>query len=432
MKTTEYPRLGETLLTETLPNGLQILILPKRGFSKRYAFFATNYGGCDRRFRLGGKWVETPAGVAHFLEHKMFDTEDGDAMSKLSAYGASPNAFTSAKLTAYYFECTEHFESCLKILLDFVSVPYFTQQSVDKEQGIIGQEIRMGEDNPDRVVLQNFLRAQYTAHPIRDSIAGTVESIANIDAQMLYDCHKVFYNPSNMVLCVAGDVDAERVVRIARTHVQAPAGERPARDYGRDDGLQPIEREKCAVMSVAMPLFVFGAKLPFAAGNDQHRLTMTADLACEYLLGTSSPLYARLYTEGLIHRNLAAGSYDFPGGAVCIVEGESREPQRVMDAVCAQVQALQAGGLDSRRFLRLKRAALGANIKSMDSMENCCYGLASGYFDGYDALREFELLESIQEEEVAAFLAETFSPERLALSVVEPGGTERTGEKDEQ
>ena len=212
----DYPGIGETLYTAALDNGLEIRVVPKKDFSTFYAAFATNYGGACRRFTVDGRALDTPAGVAHYLEHKMFDLPNGDnALNILSANGADPNAFTSSGITCYYFQCTEGFEENLRMLLHFVSTPYFTDETVQKEQGIIAQEIRMGEDNPGMRVYYNLLEMLYAHHPIRDRVAGTVESIAEITAQTLYDCHKVFYAPSNMVLCVEGDVDPEQVARIA-------------------------------------------------------------------------------------------------------------------------------------------------------------------------------------------------------------------------
>ena len=212
MKLHEYPEIGEKLYSTVLPNGLEIRVIPKKDFSTCYAAFMTNYGGAHRRFTVDGRTVDTPAGVAHYLEHKMFDLPNGDnALSILSANGADPNAFTSSGVTCYYFQCTEGFEENLRMLLHFVSTPYFTDETVAKEQGIIAQEIRMGEDNPGMVVYYNLLGLLYDHHPIRDRVAGTVESISHITAQTLYDCHRVFYAPSNMVLCVEGCVDPETV-----------------------------------------------------------------------------------------------------------------------------------------------------------------------------------------------------------------------------
>ena len=208
MQTNDYPQIGETLYTETLPNGLTIRVVPKPGFRGCFAAFATNYGGACRRFTLDGKRFDTPAGVAHYLEHKMFDLPDGDnALNMLSANGADPNAFTGDDMTCYYFQCTENFEENLRLLLHFVSTPYFTEETVQKEQGIIAQEIRMGEDDPSQAILYQLLGQLYDHHPIRDHVAGTVESIAEITPELLYDCHRAFYAPSNMCLAVEGDVD---------------------------------------------------------------------------------------------------------------------------------------------------------------------------------------------------------------------------------
>ena len=216
MEQLNFARVGETMYHEKLKNGLNVFVFPKPEFQKGYAFFATNYGGMDMRFCLNGEWRNTPAGVAHYLEHKMFDTQEGNALQDLAANGASPNAFTSNDITGYYFDSTEKFEENLRILLSFVSVPWFTQESVDKERGIIGQEIGMIEDDPNWQVYQNLTKAMYHTHPIRTSVAGTVESISHITDKTLYDCHKAFYDPANMVLCAAGDIDLETVCAAAR------------------------------------------------------------------------------------------------------------------------------------------------------------------------------------------------------------------------
>ena len=213
---TDYPATGDTLYSGTAVNGLRVRVVPKKGFSGFYAVFGTDYGGTYRRFRLNGKEYDTPAGVAHYLEHKMFDLPDGDsALNLLSQNGADPNAFTSSDVTCYYFHCTHRFEENLRMLLHFVSTPYFTAETVQKEQGIIGQEIHMGEDNPGTANYYQLLNLLYRNHPIREKVIGTVESIAEITADTLYECHAAFYTPGNMVLCVAGDVDPDRILSIA-------------------------------------------------------------------------------------------------------------------------------------------------------------------------------------------------------------------------
>ena len=301
---TNYPRIGETVLRTTLPNGLTVAVVPKPLYRKRYAFFTTRYGGMDMRFRLDGVWHDTPAGIAHYLEHKMFDTEDGNALQELSQNGAEPNAFTSNATTAYYFDCTEHFEENLKILLSFVSVPYFTQESVDKERGIIGQEIRMVEDTPDWRVYTNLLECLYHSSPARVAIAGTVESIAEITPETLYACHKAFYDPANMMLCVVGDVKPDEIAAIAEEILPESRGEVIERDYGQED-MRVVEKCRREAMEVSMPQFLVGFKCPPAAdGAALMRQDIIADIACDILLGDSSPLYQRLYDKGSHQRQL--------------------------------------------------------------------------------------------------------------------------------
>jgi predicted Zn-dependent peptidase len=421
MKQIEYAKIGEMVYHEILDNKLSIYTVPKKDFNKSFAFFATNYGGCDRRFSLGGQWLDTPAGVAHFLEHKMFDTKDGNALTILSSNGASPNAFTSSGITAYHFECTENFEKNLRELLRFVSVAYFTKESVDKEQGIIAQEISMGEDNPTRAVYQNLMKALYAHHPIRDSIAGTVESIAEITADTLYQCHEVFYNPSNMVLCVSGPLDPVRVGEIAREIVTSGPGEVPRRDYGEAETNLPHKKRIEVNMEVSAPIFMLGAKLePIENGDAHYSRMLMGELACLLLAGPSSPLYAKLYAEGLINNRFYTGLSDFPGGVFVTAGGESRDPEKVMDAIVAEADRIAKNGVDTALFRSLKKASIGGFLRSLDSMDNSCYALAEGHFRGYAPFNGLELLESVTERDVQAFIASSFGPEQIALSLVWP------------
>ena len=251
METLNYPALGETLVRHTLSNGLRILVAPKPGFRRAHAIFATRYGGADRRFRLGDRWIDTPAGIAHYLEHKMFDMPDGsNVLAELSARGASPNAYTGSAVTAYHFTCTDNFYVNLDTLLNYVSTPYYTEESVRKEQGIIAQEIRMYENSPGSVGYYRLMEILYAHHPVRENVAGTVESIASITPETLYNCHKVFYNPSNMVLCCVGDVDPEAVIAAAERILPSEPGEQPDRDYGEPESPLPAERRSEREMEV--------------------------------------------------------------------------------------------------------------------------------------------------------------------------------------
>ena len=422
MKQTFYERIGESVYREVLPNGLQVCVVPKPEHAKKYAFFATRYGGMDTRFCLDGKWLDTPAGIAHYLEHKMFDTKEGNALQDLAANGASPNAFTSNAITGYYFECTEQFEENLKTLLSFVSVPYFTQESVDKEQGIIGQEIGMIEDDPDWVVFMDLMQALYEKHPVRVSVAGSAESISHITAETLYACHKAFYDPSNMVLCVAGDVDPEKICQAAREILPERPGAPVARgDYGAQEPAEVCQPMIQREMEVSVPLFQLGFKGEAAPeGEGALRQQLLGELACEALLGNSTPPYARLYQEGLINRNFSYGYDSVPGCAFLAAGGESRDPEAVRAAVEAEARRIEAEGVDPGLWDRVKKGVYGWRVRSLNSFETLCVNQAQNFFAGREYLRFADLFADIRKEDVEALIARWVTPARTSLSVIRP------------
>lgn len=418
----EYPHLGETLYEEVLSNGLSILVAVKPGFCKNAAFFATRYGGADRRFKVNGEWIDTPAGVAHFLEHKMFDMPDGrNVLSDFAALGARPNAFTSSGRTAYYFTGSENFMENLRLLLTYVSTPYYTEESVAKEQGIIGQEICMSEDEPGYAGYYQLFGALYDHHPIRESVAGSIESIAQITPETLYHCHSVFYHPSNMVLCCVGDVDPEAIAAAAREILPDTPGGKPERDYGAPETLLPCKARAEKTMSVSAPQFLLGVKLPYLSdGAARERQKLLAELSCECLLGTSSAFYNDLYAKGLLNRDYAI-EYDSSAGAVTLVlGGESRDPDAVAEAVHEAVSGVALRGLDKDALERCRRAKYGQRLGSLDSFAAYAISLAESKLDGWDALDAFAALESITLAECEAFLCENLTRERLALSVIRP------------
>ena len=421
MKTLTYPRIGEKAIWETLPNGLPICVVPKPGYARKFAFFTTRYGGMDMRFRLDGQWLDTPAGIAHYLEHKMFDTADGSAMQDLARGGAEPNAYTSNAVTAYYFDCTEHFYDNLRILLSFVSVPYFTDESVEKEQGIIAQEIGMIEDNPEWQVYRQMMQALYRHSPVRQSVAGSVESIRQITAQTLYDCHKAFYTPANMCLVVVGDVDPAEVVRAAREVLPRESGPAIPRDYGREEDLTPHMTRIEDRMEVAMPTFLVGFKCPPQHGGEaQHRFAAIGELACDVLMGESSPLYARLYSQGLINGSFGAAFDLLPGAAYAYAGGDSKDPKAVAEAILDEAQRLAAEGVDGDYYKRIVNANFGAALRELNAFESIAVSMAEGRFQGYDPYRFPEIYDDITAEDVRAFLRENFTRAHMALSVIAP------------
>ena len=417
-----YDSIGETVCSFTLPNGLGLYVIPKPGFASKYAVFATNYGGAHRNFEVDGERHETPAGIAHYLEHKMFDLPDGDnAMNLLSKNGADPNAFTSAGMTAYYFQCTDRFEENLKMLLHFVSTPYFTDETVEKERGIIAQEINMGLDNPGVAIYYNLLECLYDHHPIREQVAGSVESISHITAQTLYDCHKTFYAPSNMALCVEGDVDPETVYSIALESLPQDREPVPHADFGADEGEMPVCTYREAAMEVSAPQFLIGAKvIPEKNGDALLRQQLTANLAMRMLAGSSSDFYIKHYAEGLLNRDFDY-EVDFTAStATIIIGGESDKPDTVLSELKKEVERVAAAGFDSAFFERCKRASLGARLRGFEDFENVCISAASSRFEGYCCFDAPQVLESIKKQECEEFITRYLADGHLALSVIKP------------
>ena len=416
-----YERIGEEVFRATLPNDLPVYIVPKKGFSRKYALFATRYGGMDMRFEKDGQWLNTPAGIAHYLEHKMFDTEEGNALQELAKNGAEPNAFTSNAITCYYFDATEKFYESLEILLSFVSVPYFTDESVQKEQGIIAQEIGMIEDNPEWQVYKQLMQALYHTSPARTPVAGSVESISHITAQTLYDCHKAFYTPANMCLVVVGDVKPERIIASANQILPAKSGPLIRRDYGAEEELTAAEHFVSAAMEVSMPTFLVGFKCPPQHGGEQqHRFTAIGELACDVLMGESSPLYARLYAEGLINGSFGAAFDLLPGASYVYAGGDSKDPQAVAEAILAEAQRLVSQGVNGDYYRRVVNANFGAALKALNSFESIAVSMAEGCFQGYDPYRFPEIYDSITVEDVLDFLRQNMTRDHMALSVITP------------
>ena len=416
-----YERIGEEVFHTTLPNGLPVYIVPKKDFLRKYALFATRYGGMDMRFEKDGQWLDTPAGIAHYLEHKMFDTEDGNALQELAKNGAEPNAFTSNAITCYYFDATEKFYESLEILLSFVSIPYFTDESVQKEQGIIGQEIGMIEDNPEWQVYKQLMQALYHTSPARTPVAGSVESISHITAQTLYDCHKAFYTPANMCLVVVGDVKPERIIAAANQILPAKSGPLIRRDYGAEEELTAAEHFVSAAMEVSMPTFLVGFKCPPQhGGEEQHRFTAIGELACDVLMGESSPLYARLYAEGLINGSFGAAFDLLPGASYVYAGGDSKDPQAVAEAILAEARRLVSEGVDGDYYRRVVNANFGAALKALNSFESIAVSMAEGCFQGYDPYRFPEVYDSITVEDVLDFLRQNMTRDHMALSVINP------------
>ncbi len=416
-----YPALDETLYSQTLPNGLRLMVCHKPGFTKKLCYFAADYGAVHTEFTLEGEQYTVPAGIAHYLEHKMFDMPQGDVSRQFAALGASVNAFTSYDMTAYYFSCTDNFESCLKLLLEFVSTPYFTEETVEKERAIIGQEISMSADEPGSRAFENLMTVLYERHPIRIPVLGTVESIAGITPQLLHLCHRAFYNPANMLLCIVGDVDAQQVADIARQVLgdeRRPLAEKADFPEEQLHYVQPLVEEE---MPIAMPTFSLAMKAWCPEkGEAAIRREIIGDLAAEALFGESSQLYLQLYRDGLIDSSFGGGFDTVDGCAMLSCGGDSDDPQAVRDAILARGAQLARQGIEEADFRRMKRSAMGRRIRDLDSFDATCFRLCAYRMSEFDYFRFPELYDSIEIKEVQEFLAQVVQSEGCSLSVIYP------------
>lgn len=417
-----YPAVDETLWTGRLPNGLAIAVLPRPGFAKKLCYLVTDFGAIHREFTMDGVSCTAPAGVAHYLEHKLFDMPDGtDITEAFAALGAIPNAFTGYDMTAYHFTCTEHFTENLELLLRFVTTPHFTEKSVAKEQGIIGQEIDMNRDAPDSVLFEKLAETMYENHPIRDPILGTRESIAQITPAVLATCHKAFYRPDNMLLCVIGDVDPEAVEQTAREAL--PEEGFPVvtavRDWDEDMAVK-TPYVACS-MEVAMPMFMVGFKSePLENGDGGVYQEIVGDLAAEALFGESSELYLRLYEQGLIDASFGGGFETSEGMSLLTASGDSEDPHAVRDALLQQAQKIAAEGIPEDAFLRMKRSALGRRIRSLDGFDSTCFRICAYHFSKSDYFRIPEIYRQVQSRDVQAFLQRVVTQDRCCLCVINP------------
>ncbi|GHV33587.1 peptidase M16 [Clostridia bacterium] len=396
----------------TLPNGLKIIADEKQGLLRKAGLLAVRYGSDDMNFAD----FRTPPGAAHFLEHKLFDLPGGRSVQQLyGALGASPNAYTSHTMTAYHFECTDNFEECLKLLLEYVFTPYFTEESVIRERGIIDQELAMYHDSPRTRMLDELMALTYAVHPARIPIGGTRESIREISAKTLLVCYAAFYTPSNMVLAVSGGVDADRVYELAAELSPKERRPVPRCQYGEEPRLIAA-REKTINMDVDLPIMGMGVKLPDSGGDFLRReLLLAAAIDC--LVGEISPLGQKLYDSGLIDGSFGGFAFLLRGASALIFSGQSREPRTVRDAVLEAAERFQADGV---MLGRAKKSILGAKTRLLDNPAGTARSAAAYYLMGSDFGDIADTLDKITLDDVNTVYS-SITNENTSLVTIERG-----------
>ncbi|MCF6093161.1 insulinase family protein [Microaerobacter geothermalis] len=424
MKEITFDQLKETLYFEKLDNGLSVYILPKEGFNKTYATFTTKYGSIDNHFRPpGGEELRVPDGIAHFLEHKMFEEEDGDVFQKFSSNGASANAFTSFERTAYLFSCTDHLETNLTTLIDFVQHPYFTDENVEKEKGIIAQEIRMYEDNPDWRSYFGLIQNMYHQHPVRIDIAGTIESISKITKETLYQCYETFYHPSNMLLFVVGSVEPKKIMNLVIQNQNRKdfknSLERIERFYPNEP--QSVKSKRSEVkLSVGIPkcLFGFKEKRNNLTGEALLKRELSTKLLLDILLGPSSILYQQLYDEDIINDTFGSDYSCEQQYAFSVVGGDTKDPDKLLQKVEESLKKRKEEGISEDEFERARRKKIGGFLKALNSPEFIANQFTRYRFIDSDLFHIVPVLEDLNLEDVNQRLQEHIDFEQMAVSIV--------------
>lgn len=416
-------RLGESYFEIDHPSGLKILVYPKKNYAATYAVFGTRYGSIDTEFRLNGeeKFTSVPEGIAHFLEHKLFESEDLDAFERYAKTGASANAYTSFDKTCYLFSCTGKFQESLEILLDFVTHPYFTEKTVQKEQGIIGQEIQMCRDEAGWEALFSLLRAMYKTHPVRIDIAGTVESIAEITPELLYKCYETFYNFSNMVLCVAGNVTPDEVLSVADRLLKPQKPIQIERKFHREPR-EVAESYTEETLSVAFPIFSLGFKEAVETPERSLREILISDIILEAVAGKTSAFYSELLEAGLINTSFESEYFCGYGYAAWIFTGESPDGREVQKRITARIRALQESGISEADFERIRKKLYGRSIMQFNDIDGIANAMVSAYFCKEGLFDETEILQSLTLDEVNARLRSALQTDCASLSVIKPEG----------
>lgn len=424
IKTVEYKNMNEVMHIYEHSSGLKAFVVPKKGYSKKHAAFATHYGSINNEFVIPGEKepIRVPDGIAHFLEHKLFEQKDGSVMDKFSALGSRPNAYTSFSQTVYLFSCTDLFDENFKLLLDFVQNPYITEESVEKEKGIIAQEIDMYRDDPGWRSFFNLLCAFYHNNPVKIDIAGTVESISRINRETLYKCYNTFYHPSNMFILVVGDVDPESVFEQVEKSIKVKGSITEIKRIFPEEPEEVKQNYIEQSLAVSTPLFQMGFKDTdeYTKGIESLKREVGIKLLLEMIMGKSSKLYNYLYNQGLINNTFEFDYTNEECYAFSMFGGESSNPERVRDEICKEIERLKKDGLDKESYERLKKALKGRFLRRFNSIENISHAFISVYFKGVYLFDYFDIYDKITFEYITELLHEHFKTSALALSVIKP------------
>lgn len=422
MQIIENLKLKEKLYIEKLENGLTIAIFPRTTTEKKYAMYGVNFGSIDNHFINpdNGEEINIPDGVAHFLEHKMFEQPNGtNSLDNLSALGVDANAYTTNDYTTYLFECTDNFDKALDELMDYVQHPYYTDQNVEKEKGIIAQEINMYDDYPAWKVYMNALKCLYKNNPIKIDIAGSVESISNINKEMLYNCYNTFYTPSNMLMVITGNFKPEEIVEKIKSKIIKNENKGDIKRIYPEEPEQINKSEETEVMDVNNPIFVIAYKDKVLENkSEQIKKHIAIEILLNIILGKSSNLYKKLYEDGLI---MAKPDLDYEFSkqyAHITISGQSNDPKKVQKELQEEIEKLKKEGVDSKQFDRIKKKIYGEYITEYNDISAVARMIMSDYFKGINSFDYIENHKQVTKEYAEKILKEVFDENKMVISIV--------------
>lgn len=425
MKTINYQTLQETLYFEEMDNGLKVYLLPKKGFSKTYGLFSTCFGSIDTTFVPIGEneMLKVPDGIAHFLEHKMFEMEDGDASYGFARLGASTNAFTSSSRTAYLFSTTTHEDECIELLLDFVQDIYLTEENVEKEKGIINQEIGMYDDDPDWRCYFGSIQNLYQNHPVKIDIAGTVDTVREIDKETLEKCYHTFYHPSNMMLFVVGNIDPQKTMTLIREN-QAKKHFEKENQIQREnvDEPQDVDQDELILnMDVVMPKLIVSMKINDILTEPSQKLKreLSMNLLLDLLFAKSSKLYEDWMRQGFINDSFSANFTQERNYSFLQIGGDTQEPEKLRDKIYELIESIDSFEIDEADFQRVQKKNIGILIGVFNSPESIANMFSRYYFEGIMIFDLIDCLASLSLDDINQ-LKSLFDKKYLSTCMIKP------------
>lgn len=418
MQIIENLKVKEKVYIEKLENGLTVMIIPKKGIQKKYMIWGTHYGSNESSFVVPGEEEVTtvPNGVAHFLEHKMFEQENGtNSLDVLTALGVEANAYTTNDHTAYLFECTDNFYEAMDELMDYIQHPYFTDENVEKEKGIIGQEIMMYDDYPEWRVYLNAMQAMYHKNPVKIDIVGTIETISKIDKEILYKCYQTFYNPSNMTMVLCGDFEPEELLEeVKKRLVDTKASGEIKRIYPEEPE-ETVQEKIEQKLEVSQCLYTIGIK---DTGKCDVKKHMAMEILLNLIIGRSSNLYKELYNAGIIYAQPSL-EYEFTNiYAHALISGQSNEPEKVYQKFKEEVNRLKTEGIKEEDANRMKKMIYGGYVKEFDDVVDIARMFLADHFKGVNSFDYLEEMKGITVEFLEQILKDVFKEEKMVISIV--------------